>query len=107
MLHRLANGRAATIKPIIGAAVAPGALVHTDASAIYTHLPSWGYGQNTLCHGRGEYARDEDGGGFYDVHVNTMEGFWSLLQGNRVKDFQPTLAWRHGSGSPYCLGLSR
>ncbi|MDP3053740.1 MAG: transposase, partial [Methylobacter sp.] len=27
-----------------------------------------------------EYARDEDGDGFYEVHVNTMEGFWSLLR---------------------------
>ena len=33
--------------------------------------------------------------------------FATEVQGNRVKDFQPTLAWRHGSGSPYCLGLSR
>ena len=29
---------------------------------------------------RGEYARDEDGDGFCEVHVNTMEGFWSLLR---------------------------
>src|SRR4051795_950236 len=32
------------------------------------------------CHGRGEYARDEDGDGFCEVHVNTIEGFWSLLR---------------------------
>jgi transposase len=32
-----------------------------------------------VCHGEGEYARDEDGDGFREVHVNTMEGFWSLL----------------------------
>ena len=25
--------------------------------------------------GRGEYARDEDGNGFREVHVNTIEGF--------------------------------
>ncbi|WP_235209459.1 hypothetical protein [Methylobacter sp. BBA5.1] len=25
-------------------------------------------------------SRDEDGDGFYEVHVNTMEGFWSLLR---------------------------
>ena len=29
---------------------------------------------------RGEYARDEDGDGFCEVHVNTKEGFWSLLR---------------------------
>ncbi len=33
-----------------------------------------------VCHARGEYARDEDGDGFYEVHVNTMEGFWSVLR---------------------------
>ena len=31
-------------------------------------------------HGRGEYARDEDGDGLCEGHVNTMEGFWSLLR---------------------------
>ena len=30
----------------------------------------------TVCHGRGAYARDEDGDGFCGAHVNTMEGFW-------------------------------
>jgi transposase-like protein len=33
-----------------------------------------------VCHGAGEYARDDDGDGFCEVHVNTMEGFWSLLR---------------------------
>ena len=33
-----------------------------------------------VCHERGEYARDEDGDGFCEVHVNTMEGCWSLLR---------------------------
>lgn len=33
-----------------------------------------------MCHSRGEYARDEDGDGFHEVHVNTMEDFWSLLR---------------------------
>ena len=32
------------------------------------------------CHGRGEYARDEDGDGFCEVHVNPIAGFWSLLR---------------------------
>ena len=29
---------------------------------------------------RGEYARDENGDGFCEVHMNTVEGFWSLLR---------------------------
>ena len=28
----------------------------------------------------GEYARDEDGDGSCEGHVNTLEGFWSLLR---------------------------
>ncbi len=76
----LANVQQRTIKPIIAAAVTPGTLVHTDEYAIYARLPARGYWHKTVCHGRGEYARDEDGDGFCEVHVNTMEGFWSLLR---------------------------
>ena len=54
-------------------------MVYTDEYAIYEQLEMWGYGHKTVCHGHGEYARDEDGDGFHEVHVNTMEGFWSLL----------------------------
>jgi transposase len=39
-----------------------------------------GYQHKTVCHGRGEYSRDEDGDGFCEVHINTIEGFWSLLR---------------------------
>jgi len=80
VLRMLANVRQATIKPVITAAVAPGTLVYTDEYSIYARLPAWGYRHKTVCHGRGEYARDEDGDGFYEVHVNTVEGFWSLLR---------------------------
>ena len=76
----LANVQQATIKPVITAAVAAGSLVHTDEYAIYARLPAWGYQHKTVCHGRGKYARDEDGDGFCEVHVNTIEGFWSLLR---------------------------
>ena len=37
------------------------------------------YRHKSVKHSAGEYARDEDGDGFHEVHVNTMEGFWSLL----------------------------
>jgi transposase len=80
VLRMLANVQQTTIKPVIDAIVAKGALVHTDEYRIYDRLPAWGYQHKTVCHGRGEYARDEDGDGFCEVHVNTMEGFWSLLR---------------------------
>jgi hypothetical protein len=34
----------------------------------------------TVNHSAGEYARDEDGDGFQEVLVNTLEGFWSMLR---------------------------
>ncbi len=74
----LANVRQATIRPVIEAAIAKGALVHTDEYDVYARLEEWGYGHKTVCHARGEYARDEDGDGFCEVHVNTMERVWSL-----------------------------
>ena len=79
-MRMLANVQQTTIRPVIEASVAKGALVHTDEYDVYARLEAWGYGHKTVCHGRGEYARDEDGDGFCEVHVNTIEGFWSLLR---------------------------
>jgi transposase-like protein len=80
VLHMLANVRQATIRPIIEATVAEGTVVNTDEYNVYARLEAWGYGHKTVCHARGEYARDDDGDGFCEVHVNTLEGFWSLLR---------------------------
>ena len=80
VLHMVANVQQTTIQPIIEATIAKGALIHTDEYGVYARLPAWGYQHKTVCHGRGEYARDEDGDGFCEVHVNTIEGFWSLLR---------------------------
>ena len=80
VIRMLANVKQATIKPLIKATIALGSLIYTDEYAIYTPVTKWGYEHKTVCHGRGEYARDEDGDGFCEVHVNTMEGFWSLLR---------------------------
>lgn len=80
VLHMLANVQQVTIRPIIDKFVSKGTLIYTDEYNIYDRLPAWGYRHNTVCHGRGEYARDEDGDGHCEVHVNTMEGFWSLLR---------------------------
>jgi len=79
-IHMLANVQQQTIKPIIKQTILPGTLVFTDEYNIYTRLEQWGYSHKTVNHGLGEYARDEDGDGFHEVHVNTIEGFWSLLR---------------------------
>lgn len=76
----LANVQQATIAPLIQATSAPGTWVFTDAYDIYARLSEWGDTHKTVCHSIGEYARDEDGEGFCEVQVNTIEGFWSLLR---------------------------
>ena len=80
VLKMLANVQQATIKPVIQEVVAMGSKVFTDEYAIYNRLTAWGYNHQTVNHSRGEYARDEDGDGFHEVHTNTIEGLWSLLR---------------------------
>jgi transposase-like protein len=80
VIRMLANVQQKTIEPLIRQVVIPGAQIMTDEYDIYDRLPQWGYGHKTVCHSAGEYARDDDGDGFHEVHVNTMEGFWSLLR---------------------------
>ncbi len=69
-----------TIKPIIQELVRPGTLMYTDEYNIYSRLRQWGYEHQSVCHAAGEYARDDDGDGFCEVHVNTQEGIWSVLR---------------------------
>jgi transposase len=68
----LANVQQKTIRPIIAATVAAGALIHTDEYDIDARLEGWGYRHQTVCHARGEYARDEDGDGICEVHVKYL-----------------------------------
>jgi transposase len=80
VIRMLENVQQMTIKPLIEATIVPGTVVYTDEYDIYSRLPEWGYERKSVCHSAGEYARDDDGDGFCEVHVNTMEGFWSLLR---------------------------
>jgi transposase-like protein len=80
MIRMLANVKQATIGPLIKRTIAPGTVVSTDEFDIDARLPEWGYTHRTVCHATGEFARDEDGDGFCEVHVNTIEGSWSLLR---------------------------
>lgn len=74
------NVRQTVIEPVICGTVEKGTLIYTDEYDIYNRLQEWGYERKSVCHSRGEFARDEDGDGFCEVHVNTIEGFWSLLR---------------------------
>ncbi len=53
--------------------VPKGTRVSSDEWAPYRVLPSLGYKHDTVEHRSKEYARG-------DIHVNTLEGFWSMLK---------------------------
>jgi transposase len=80
MIRMLADVKQKTIGPLIKQTITAAAVVYTDEYDIYARLPEWGYTHRTVCHAAGEFARDEDGDGFCEVRVNTVEGFWSLLR---------------------------
>jgi len=80
VLHLLANVQQKTIEPLIKDPIVPGTLVYTDEYSMDARLQSWGYGHKHVHHGRGEFARDDDGEGLCKVHGHTKEGFWSLLR---------------------------
>jgi transposase len=80
ILRVLENVRQVTIRPIITQHIEVGTKIYTDEYNIYHRLSKWGYQHQIVEHGKGEYARDEDGDGFCEVHCNTIEGIWSLLR---------------------------
>lgn len=80
LIRMLDNVQQKTIKPVIERYVRQGSLVYSDEYRIYDRLDTWRYTHKQVCHGVGEYARDDDGDGFCEVHVNTLEGLWSLLR---------------------------
>lgn len=63
VIRMLENVQQVTIKPIIEATVVAQTMVYTDEYSIYNSLKKWGYQHKTVCHSKGEYARDEDGDG--------------------------------------------
>ena len=79
IIRMLDNVQRKTIEPLIRKYVKAGSKVFTDEYNIYNWLSST-YTHKTVNHGKGEYTRDDDGDGKHEVHVNTMEGFWSLLR---------------------------
>jgi transposase len=80
VIRMLPNVQQATIQPVMTKVIKPGSLIYTDEYNIYDRLAQWGYRHKSVNYSAGEYARDENGDGFHEVHVNTMEGFWSLLR---------------------------
>jgi len=53
------------------------AIVNTDEYQSYNRLQRM---HDTVCHSNNEYARDDDGDGFCEVHCNTVEGMWAAVR---------------------------
>lgn len=55
---------------------------------------------STVCHGQKEWARDDDGDGINEVHVNTIEGLWTTTR-NFLRPFRGV----HKKNLKYYLAL--
>jgi transposase len=62
-------------------------MVYTDEWRGYGRLPEIGRRHATVCHGSGEWARDDDGDGVREVHCNTLEGTWTGVR-NFLRPFR-------------------
>ena len=78
VMRRLAHVPHRPSKPLLPATLALGTGVDTEADARSSRLEAWGSAHASGCPRRGEEARDDEGEGFHDVHVQTLEGLWSL-----------------------------
>ena len=81
------NTKKATIQPKVEAGTEEGATVYTDESHAYNGVGATGRPHHTVNHSAREYARDDDGDGFCEVHCNTSEGIWTGLR-NFVRPFR-------------------
>jgi transposase-like protein len=67
-----------TSEAIIRASIAPeGTLFFTDEARNYRGLHA---DHHTVCHSKGEWARDDDGDGRREVHCNSCEGAGAALR---------------------------
>jgi len=86
-----------SIRSLIQTSIGSGTLFYTDEYAIYNTLPCWSYEQNGQSR-QGEFVRNEDDDRVYEVHVNTTEGFQSLLRswvriGEFPKEIPPSIRY--------------
>ena len=60
------------------------ATVYTDENQSYNHIIR---AHSTVAHGQNEWARDDDGDGIREVHVNSTEGLWTDVR-NFLRPFK-------------------
>jgi transposase len=78
MLTERSDGE--TLDTVVRRASWPMVTVNTDECGGYNGLPEMGRSRSTVCHAEKGWARDDDGDGIREVHVNTLEGLWTGLR---------------------------
>jgi transposase-like protein len=83
------NSARKDLEPTVLDATEPGSTINTDEWGAYNHLVEADRLHVTVCHtpGKRVWARDDDGDGIREVHVNTSEGFWTGLR-NFLRPFR-------------------
>jgi len=74
----------ATLCPHVEGLTEQQAQVYTDEWRGYNRVDR---ARSTVCHSAGEWARDDDGDGIREVHVNTIEGLWTSVR-NFLRPFR-------------------
>lgn len=78
------NTQGSTLCPFVERFTQPEATLYTDEYDGYNHVQRV---RHTVCHSKNEYARDDDGDGIREVHVNSNEGGWTGLR-NLLRPFR-------------------
>ncbi len=84
-VERHADG--ATLNRGVREASEPPARVNTDDWRGDDRSAETGHPRAVVCHTAGEWARDDDGDGVREAHVNTQEGLWTGLR-NFLRPFR-------------------
>jgi transposase-like protein len=71
------NTQGKTLCPFVERFTQAEATLYTDEYDSYNRLQRI---RHTVCHGKNEWARDDDGDGIREVHVNSNEGGWTGLR---------------------------
>ncbi len=93
------NTQQTTIQPQVENDTASTTTLNTDERHAYNHITDTGRGHVTVCHSHHEYARDDDGDGFCEVHCNTgLRNFLRPFRGVHKKYLAAYVAmfeWAH------------
>jgi len=83
------SNRIADLQPHVEAFTVPQATINTDEWGGYNRVEESGRMHVSVCHTPGAriWAKDLDGDGKREVHVNTAEGFWTGLR-NFLRPFR-------------------